>query len=365
MAEVIKELISFMISDNADVENIAVSNVFQLTASAEGRKTLLPHKELLVRNLLVVLSAAKRANLKYDSLGSLVNLSMDDEYVNEIICRRAVFDLIVKIVTNENDADAELASALLRNLTRLEKGCVKFLRVNEGGEEGKDATTLLKVFVKPGYNKKNCSLDHLASVFGNVAQLPIGRRVIMKSEGSIFQKLLPFTSHESQPRREGVAAMLRNCCFDETRHDWLLSEDVDLLTHLLLPLAGPEELDDDDMEKLPDALQYLPDDKTREEDASIRLMLLEAVYQLCATRKGRDFLEAKNCYVIIRELHKVEKNEECEAVIYNIVELLMGDQFKDNLKDMEIPDDVMEKLKLGDESEKENDKEVCENVVMM
>lgn len=63
-------------------------------------------------------------------------------------------------------------------------------------------------------------------------------------------------------------------------HEWLLGDQVDLLPRLLLPLAGPEEFDDDDMERLPDDLQYLPSDKTREPEAHIRKMLTEAILQV-------------------------------------------------------------------------------------
>jgi len=49
---------------------------------------------------------------------------------------------------------------------------------------------------------------------------------------------------------------------------------------LLLPLAGPEEFDDDDMEKLPVDLQYLEPDKQREPDADIRRMLVEGINQV-------------------------------------------------------------------------------------
>ncbi len=52
---------------------------------------------------------------------------------------------------------------------------------------------------------------------------------------------------------------------------------MDILSRLLLPLAGPEELDDDDMNKLPEDLQYLPPDKEREEDPDIRIMLIETL----------------------------------------------------------------------------------------
>ena len=51
------------------------------------------------------------------------------------------------------------------------------------------------------------------------------------------------------------------------------------------------------------------EDKVIEEDADIRKLLLEALLQLCATMKGREILRKQNTYLILRELHKVEKDE--------------------------------------------------------
>jgi len=69
------------------------------------------------------------------------------------------------------------------------------------------------------------------------------------------------------------------CCLIE-HHEWLLGDQVDLLPRLLLPLAGPEEFSDDEMDKLPVDLQYLEPDKEREPDADIRRMLVEAINQV-------------------------------------------------------------------------------------
>jgi len=63
-------------------------------------------------------------------------------------------------------------------------------------------------------------------------------------------------------------------------HDWLLGPEVDILPCLLLPLAGPEEFDEDDMEKLPADLQYLEPDKRREPLAIVRANLVEALIQV-------------------------------------------------------------------------------------
>ena len=64
-------------------------------------------------------------------------------------------------------------------------------------------------------------------------------------------------------------------------HQWLLSDEVDLLPALLLPLAGPETFEEEEMEGLPPDLQYLPDYKQREVDPGIRKMCLEAVMKVC------------------------------------------------------------------------------------
>ena len=63
-------------------------------------------------------------------------------------------------------------------------------------------------------------------------------------------------------------------------HDWLLSEAVDILPHLLLPLAGPEELTEEEMEGMPEDLQYLDEDKKRETNKDIKKMLIEAVMKV-------------------------------------------------------------------------------------
>ena len=52
------------------------------------------------------------------------------------------------------------------------------------------------------------------------------------------------------------------------------------ITMLTATLAGPEEFEDDDMEKLPTELQYLEPDKTREPLALVRANLVEAITQV-------------------------------------------------------------------------------------
>ncbi|GCC18572.1 hypothetical protein chiPu_0017982 [Chiloscyllium punctatum] len=173
----------------------------------------------------------------------------------------------------------------------------------------------------------------------------------------VVQRLLPYTQYEaSSVRRGGVVGTLRNCCFDHSHHQWLLSNEVDILPYLLLPLAGPEELSEDEMEGLPVDLQYLPEDKRREKDPDIRKMLLEAINLLMATRSGRKVVREKKTYIILREYHKWETEPDVAAACEKLIEVLISDEPEpgmENLLEVEIPEEIEGKLKLQHEEEQQ------------
>lgn len=116
-------------------------------------------------------------------------------------------------------------------------------------------------------------------------------RYLMDKDCCVIQRLLPFTEYAgSLVRRGGIVGTLKNCCFDVQNHEWLLSPEVDILSYLLLPLAGPEEFDDEDNDKLPTTLQYLSETKQREPDLDIRCRNV--------SMKSIIFLN-RNCYFFV------------------------------------------------------------------
>lgn len=145
-----------------------------------------------------------------------------------------------------------------------------------------------------------------------------------------------------------------------------------MLPSILLPLAGPEEYSDEDNDMFPTELQYLDTDKKREDDPDLRKMLLESLSQLCATRKARDYLRLKGTYEILRELHKFELTDSgdrfallaCENVVdilirwvscnivnsfscnFNAFEYFRTEEEigEDNLKELDIPDNLLDKF---------------------
>lgn len=105
--------------------------------------------------------------------------------------------------------------------------------------------------------------------------------------------------------------------------------------------------------------------------------MLESLAQLCATRQARDFLRSKGTYEILRELHKFECTDDgdraCLLACENVVDILIRyiqsvsisvkisvfifvtcvfrteeEIGEDNLKDLEIPDDIVDKIEKMD-----------------
>lgn len=211
---------------------------------------------------------------------------------------------------------------------------------------------LVATFTKIDFNKHKQNLNYLAAVFSNLSQTSSFRHLVAKSETRLLQRLLPFICLEtSLIRRGGIVGLLKNICFDTSLHEWLFSPDVDALPFILLPLAGPEEFDDETNEMLPVELQYLDSEKKRESDPDIRIMLLESLAQLCATRHGRTYLRSKGAYEILRELHKYECSPDGDKralkACEDVVDILIKTEDEighDDLKKVDIPDDMLEKI---------------------
>jgi hypothetical protein len=77
------------------------------------------------------------------------------------------------------------------------------------------------------------------------------------------------------------------------------------------------------MEGMPDELQLLPPDKTRDPDNHILLTHLESLLLLTTTKVGREHMREAKVYPIIREvhLHLADDDEDVAAVCDRIVQV--------------------------------------------
>lgn len=193
---------------------------------------------------------------------------------------------------------------------------------------------LMDCFVKGAegtYNKK-ADFDYLSYLFADVAKFEEGRKHFMtprKHDNDIvpLTKLTVFTEHKSTIRRRGVASTVKNVCFDVDSHKQLLSSTgVNVLPYTLLPIMGPEDYSDEDMEGMLEDLQLLPPDKKREADMEILKMHLETLLLLTSTKEGRDSMRAAKVYPIIRETHAHVDHEEVREACDRVVQMIMRDE---------------------------------------
>ncbi|XP_016072054.1 PREDICTED: protein HGH1 homolog, partial [Miniopterus natalensis] len=207
-----------------------------------------------------------------------------------------------------------------------------------------------------GYNAR-APLHYLGPVLSNLSQRPAVRAFLLDPDRCVVQRLLPLVQYPDSPvRRAGVVGTLRNCCFEHRHHEWLLGPEVDILPFLLLPLAGPEDFSEEEMERLPMDLQYLPPDKQRESDANIRKMLIEAIMLLTATAPGRQQVRDQGAYLILRELHSWEPESDVRVTCEKLIQVLIGDEPEhgmENLLEVQVPEDVEQQLQQVDSQEQE------------
>lgn len=256
------------------------SCILGLTGSKEGLELALEKPQLIVSLISLLedtsIPIAKDAsmclvNISANEKGAILLANLDvKEYCPPL---QKPPDNIVKQVLssifNTESSIADQCCMILSNLTRPSHLIEKIIDLIE--KSGKTFDEIINVFTKIEYNKKGGKLHYLGPVLSNLSQSRRVRLFILDKSKCVIQRLLPFTEYKrSLIRRGGVVGTLKNCCFEEDYHEWLLSKDVDILPRLLLPLAGNEEFDEEDNDKLPVDLQFLPEDKTREEDPDIR-----------------------------------------------------------------------------------------------
>lgn len=338
-----------------DLKAIALEHVLSVTGTTEGRELLLKLPDLLTR--LIAMTQDSSTTISKHAALALINITADEPGTSAFLLISETqpkvgkynYNLIhvcIRFIMDKESILADPCCMILSNMTRPQHLVDRVVTLIE--TSGYTWDSLVAAFTLKQYNNTGAKLHYLGPVFSNLSQSPSVRRYLMDRDRSVIQRLIPFTEYvDSLVRRGGIVGTLKNCCFDVENHEWLLSSEVDILSHLLLPLAGPEEFDDEDNDKLPINLQYLSETKQREPDVDIRIMLLEALAQLCATRKGREILRAQNTYIILREYHKWEQNKNALLTCENVVDILIRTEEEiglDNLKNVEVPSEYTEKF---------------------
>lgn len=353
--ETIDELASFILPETRlDVKTLALHHILSMTGSFESREILLKNRVILENIETLAFRNEEQNSIKKDAFLTLINLAAEEFNAKALLYMLpSLVGKLIDYICDATSKHADAACAILSNLSRGSQTCKQIAKyfctsdTNNNDRQTHTLESLLKVFCSEGYNPTN-SLNYLAPFICNLTQVEEIRNIIV-SKDVILLRLLPYTTYQkSIIRRGGIIGAIKNCCFNYDVHErLLLSPEIDLLSRLLLPLAGPEEFDAEDNEKLPEDLQYLPPTKEREQDADIRIMILEILMMLVSRKKNREFVKEKNAYVIIRELHSWEKDEKTLSIVEKLVHFLISDEPESGMEDLDkvmIPENLSKKF---------------------
>lgn len=294
-----------------------------------------------------------------------------NQCVETLIEAKAVPRLVELVLSSQDPAIINLSLAILANLTRTEQGAIELVGTSlpEHAVTRNTTTTTTTTTTEsdldehlslrptmPLLLERYCNRDwiqgqpdyaslephqwdtlvddpfqHFAAILMNVTQVESGRKFVLKlpkEEGgkSVLELLMPQLQSTNPIRRRGIAGMIRNCCLEREAVWWMLNV-VKILTPILYPLAGPEELDMDEKIGMDPDLWLSGPDKEREYDTITRQNLVEAILLLCASgRQSRQTLRLARTYVVLKYADMVEESETVSERINECVQYLRRDE---------------------------------------
>lgn len=298
-----KEILNFLKLNNVEIRKQALMIVRGLASDDDGSKIFTKDNCYAVKLLRdVVMDASVDVESSCLAFDSLINsTSTNDDVVDFIVDDEHFLKFLLsdQVVDDDERKIALKRSMLLSNVTRRFAGCEALTSVT---------SNFYKILGRfcDSLNLDDEIADYNSFIVRNCSQLRTIRDQILTTDDddddrpALIRRLFRLTDLRfPTPRRDAAVDVLRNCCFDSGKnnkrcfdfytvdrkyllenHSKLVSFGHDLVCSLLLPLAGPEEFDDEDNDKLPTDLQYLQSDKLREPDARIRIKILEALYQV-------------------------------------------------------------------------------------
>lgn len=353
MPSELEELVTFLHSPQPAVVQIALDNLVGYSQGTQQQVFAYDNYEAIKD--LKKLSKETGQTLVTQSVTILANLCDDIIMRNLIVEDEEYLKFLVQSIINLKNTNADLMCILLTNLAKNDSinKIFNFTIKHESEDQKKIFTSnkaidcLMDCFVKGSDRSLNkyADFDYLSYFFADISRFQQGRSYFITEQeydGIVpISKLLVFTEYyDSKIRREGVASTIKNALFDTKAHmELITNEKINLLPYILLPIAGPEEVDEEDMFNLPDELQLLPSDKKRDPVEAIICTHLESLLLLCTSREVREYLREKAVYPLIRELHKANETENITDLVDRLVQMLMRDEAPIEQADEEMEDD--------------------------
>lgn len=270
-------------------------------------------------------------DLRIHAITLIINIIAEG---GDVKAKQLIMEKVVDFLCSDCfGAEINLNLILLTNLTISEDMSEKFI---EYCTQKKISQILIEKFldynpqgeseeVKADYSESDV-WQHFASVLCNVCRLESGRRLFLLSlRTNNMANCLKQVRSKNAVRRRGVVGSIRSCLFDSNNHWWLV-RDLNIIPVLLLPLVTATELTDKEKEGMDPILWMQGPDKQPDPEIDIQKMLLECLQLLGQKRAMREEMRKQKVYPICRNLDYLQEDEDISSIIYEIVNLTMGEE---------------------------------------
>uniref|UniRef100_A0A0N4ZNE0 Protein HGH1 homolog n=1 Tax=Parastrongyloides trichosuri TaxID=131310 RepID=A0A0N4ZNE0_PARTI len=328
----VTELAQFITpSIRADVRHTAIAYLVNEAYVNESKEIFIDEDFKITKALVDVFENLRGERV--DILTIFTNLTAVSGVIsNYLIVHSKLPKILIECVMTSNPW-ATASSKLLANLSRQFPDKIYEIFKNEWPNF---IDEIMNMLLKT--KLEECS-DYLGCVLLNFSQLKNFRKEITHETLSLFYPLL--RQNDKQGRRRLAMDILRNFTFDDDLHGQLLEESDDFLTAILTLIADENyDLDDEEQSKLPIDLQYY--EGKRVTDEILIEKIVETLYQLCATKIGRNILRSKGVYPLLREFDKATSDSKATLMLAdqeNTLHALIGVLIRYE-EEMEIPDDL-------------------------
>jgi hypothetical protein len=247
-------------------------------------------------------------NLSMEKLGTLLDIFINTTSRSQPLSQTLIekHDFVEFIFAIRTTDKKEKAILLLSNLAGM---CPELVHERLYKIDPNYMDSLIELFTSGGEGDIGAYYGQVAVSLSTIEA--IRQHVIEKH----LDKFLPLCGSLNPNHQSRVTALsfLRNLAVDTRLHNTLLTK-PEYLTAVLEPIMSKDyEFSDEEMDTLPQALQYFND--LPKADDETEQIVIETLYKLCDSKLGRETLRQNSVYPILRELHKVQKRRETDDEI--------------------------------------------------
>mmetsp|Transcript_50634 Transcript_50634/g.100035 ORF Transcript_50634/g.100035 Transcript_50634/m.100035 type:complete len:322 (+) Transcript_50634:26-991(+) len=236
-----------------------------------------------------------------------------------------------KMDANTDDTLIEVLLGLLTNATLSDENIASFLKFIATEKYRKQFTNGMEVFLDHNPQVETDATDdswaHMSSVLCNLCQTDEGRTLVLQRSKNYVPRIITQIRSKSTTRRRGAVGCIRSCLFDQDIHWWMVV-DLKVVDEIALPLVVGipfTEMERKNMNPILWLQAEVPD-RVYEPELDIMKMLLECIVLLCQRRGIREELRKLRVYCVVKNLDLKVEDEGISAIIYEIVNFLMGDE---------------------------------------